>query len=73
MVFVVSSTGDGRWRVQAKEVAPRVFLSQLQAEDCAIALALKNIPSVVRVQYRTGRVVREIRYRSRSGTVVRSH
>lgn len=72
-VFVVSSTGDGRWRVHAKQEAPRVFFSQMQAENCAIALALKNVPSVVRVQYRTGRVVREIRYRPRSGSVVRPH
>jgi len=72
-VFVVSSIGDGRWRVHAKHAAPRVFFSQMQAEDCAIALALKNVPSVVRVQYRTGRVVREIRYRARSGSVVRPH
>ena len=72
-VFVVSSIGDGRWRVHAKHAEPKVFLSQMQAEDCAIALALKSVPSVVRVQYRTGRVVREIRYRSRSGNVVRPH
>ncbi|HEX6002438.1 MAG TPA: DUF2188 domain-containing protein [Burkholderiales bacterium] len=61
-IYLVSAMDDGRWSVKAGKLAPRFFSTQLEAEDYAIGLALRAIPSVVRVQFRDGTVQREIRY-----------
>lgn len=61
-VYVVSATRNGRWRVKTAHDVPWTFSTQLEAEDYAIALALRAIPSIIRVQSRDGTVQREIHY-----------
>ena len=61
-VYVVSAARNGRWRVKTAHDVPWLFSTQLEAEDYAIALALRAIPSVIRVQSRDGTVQREIHY-----------
>lgn len=61
-VYVVSAVRNGRWRVKTAHDVPWTFSTQLEAEDYAIALALRAIPSIIRVQSRDGTVQREIHY-----------
>ena len=61
-VYVVSAARNGRWRVKTAHAVPWTFSTQIEAEDYAIALALRAIPSIIRVQSRDGTVQREIHY-----------
>lgn len=61
-VYVVAATHDGRWCIRTAHDVPWSFPTQIEAEDYAIALALRAIPSVIRVQFRDGTIQREIRY-----------
>jgi len=61
-VYVVAENNDGCWRVKTTHGNPSCFPTQLEAEDYAIALALRTIPSVIRVQCQDGTIRREIRY-----------
>lgn len=61
-VYVVSAMPDGCWCIGTAPEPPWLFATQVEAEDYAIALALRSIPSVVRVRSRDGTLQREIRY-----------
>lgn len=61
-IYVVSATPDGRWCIKTTHDVPWSFPTQQEAEDYAIALALRAIPSIIQVQFRDGTVQREIRY-----------
>lgn len=61
-IYVVAVSRDGRWCIRTAHDAPWSFPTQAEAEDHAIALALRTIPSIIRVQFKDGTVRREIRY-----------
>jgi len=61
-LYVVAAMADGRWRIETKHDASWFFSTRAEAEDCAIALALRSVPNVIRVQSKDGKVQSEIRY-----------